>query len=91
MPGSVTTVGITGFWNGPVATTTFFASITPPAVVATLHAVVSKALATPDMQARLSKMGAELRPGTPAQFGAFIRGEKDRWAKVVKDSGAKFE
>ena len=64
---------------------------TPPAVVATLHAVVSKALATPDMQARLSKMGAELRPGTPAQFGAFIRGEKDRWAKVVKDSGAKFE
>jgi len=64
---------------------------TPPAVVATLHSVVSKALATPDMRDRLAKMGAELRPGSPAQFGAFIRGEKDRWAKVVKESGAKFE
>ena len=31
------------------------------------------------------------RPGTPAQFGASIRGEMTRWAKVVKDSGAMFE
>lgn len=32
-----------------------------------------------------------LRPGTPAAFGGFIQSEKARWAKVVKDSGAKFE
>lgn len=76
----------TGSYQGIVAPAS-----TPPAVVATLHAVVSKVLATPDMQARLDKLGAERRPGAPAQFGAFIRGEKDRWAKVVKDSGAKFE
>jgi hypothetical protein len=28
---------------------------------------------------------------TPDQFGEFIRKEKARWAKVVKDSGAKFD
>ena len=64
---------------------------TPAAVVNTLHAVVTKLLATPDMLARLAKMGAEPRPGTPAQFGAFIRGEKERWARVVKESGVKFD
>jgi len=64
---------------------------TPPAVVATLHATVSKILATPDVQARLTKMGAEVRPGSSAQFGTFIRNEKERWARVVKESGAKFD
>lgn len=64
---------------------------TPPAVVATLHAAVTKILATPDVQARLLKMGAEMRPGSPADFGGFIRSEKERWARVVKQSGAKFD
>ena len=43
------------------------------------------------MKDRLDKAGAEVRPQTPAQFGEFIRSEKVRWAKVVKESGAKFE
>lgn len=76
----------TGSYQGIVAP-----AGTPPAVVATLHAAVTKVLATPDMQSRLAKMGAELRPGSPAEFGAFIRSEKERWARVVKQSGAKFD
>lgn len=64
---------------------------TPPAVVNTLHAAVTKILATPDVQARLATMGAELRPGSPAEFGTFIRKEKERWARVVKESGASFD
>lgn len=64
---------------------------TPADVVNKLHATVTRILATPDMQERLQKAGAETRPGTPAEFGAFIRDEKARWAKVVKESGAKFE
>ena len=43
------------------------------------------------MQERLANAGAETRPGSPAEFGAFIRDEKTRWAKMVKDSGEKFE
>ena len=64
---------------------------TPADVVAKLHATITKILATPEMQERLLKAGAETRPGTSAQFGAFIVDEKARWAKVVKESGAKFD
>jgi tripartite-type tricarboxylate transporter receptor subunit TctC len=64
---------------------------TPPEIVAKLHATITKILATPDMQDRLTKAGAETRPGTPAEFGRFIRDELARWAKVVKESGAKFD
>lgn len=64
---------------------------TPAAVVSTIHGAVEKILAAPDMQKRLQELGAEYRPGTSAQFGEFIKTEKARWAKVVKESGAKFE
>jgi tripartite-type tricarboxylate transporter receptor subunit TctC len=64
---------------------------TPPEVVNKLHATITQVLATPDMKDRLDKAGAELRPMSPAQFGGFIRDEKAKWAKVVKESGQKFE
>jgi tripartite-type tricarboxylate transporter receptor subunit TctC len=64
---------------------------TPADVVGKLHAAATKILATAELQERLTNAGAETRPGTPAAFGDFIRNEKARWAKVVKESGAKFE
>ena len=64
---------------------------TPPDIVIKLHQTITKILATPEMQARLVSAGAETRAGTPADFGVFIRDEKARWAKVVKESGEKFE
>jgi tripartite-type tricarboxylate transporter receptor subunit TctC len=76
----------TGSWQGIVAP-----AGTPPEVVAKLHATVTAILATPEMKDRLDKAGAEVRAMSPAQFGAFIRDERDRWAKVVKESGAKFD
>ena len=76
----------TGSWQGIVAP-----AGTPPEVVNKLHATVTAILATPEMKDRLDKAGAEVRPQSPAEFGAFIRDEKARWAKVVKESGAKFE
>ena len=76
----------TGSWQGIVAP-----AGTPAEVVRKLHATVTAILATPEMRERLDKAGAEVRPMSPEQFGAFIRGERDRWAKVVKESGAKFD
>ena len=76
----------TGSYQGIVAP-----AATPPAIVAKLHDTITKLLATPDLQERLVNAGAETRPGTSAEFGAFIRDEKVRWAKVVKESGEKFE
>jgi tripartite-type tricarboxylate transporter receptor subunit TctC len=76
----------TGSWQGIVAP-----AGTPPDVVAKVHALVTKILATPEMSDRLGAAGAEVRPMSPAEFGTFIRDEKARWAKVVKESGEKFE
>jgi tripartite-type tricarboxylate transporter receptor subunit TctC len=76
----------TGSWQGIVAP-----AGTPPEVVNKLHATITTILATPEMKDRLDKAGAEVRAMTPAQFGGFIRAERDRWAKVVKESGAKFD
>jgi tripartite-type tricarboxylate transporter receptor subunit TctC len=64
---------------------------TPPDVVRKMHATVTQVLATPEMKERLDKAGAEVRPMSSEQFGAFIRSEKDRWAKVAKESGEKFD
>ncbi|VTU33153.1 Argininosuccinate lyase [Variovorax sp. PBS-H4] len=76
----------TGSFQGVVAP-----AGTPAPVVATLHATLQKILATPEMQKRLQELGAEYQPGSSAEFGNFIKKEKERWAKVVKDSGAKFD
>jgi tripartite-type tricarboxylate transporter receptor subunit TctC len=76
----------TGSWQGIVAP-----AGTPPEVVKKLHATVTAILATPEMTQKLVSSGAEVRPQSSEQFGAFIRDEKARWAKVVKESGAKFD
>lgn len=76
----------TGSFQGIVA-----AAGTPAEIVGKLHATITRILATPDMQERLNKAGAETRPDSPAGFGNFIRDEKARRAKVVKDSGVKFD
>ena len=76
----------TGSWQGIVAP-----AGTPPEVVRKLHAATMAILSTPEMKERLDKAGAEVRAMSPEQFGDFIRGERDRWAKVVKESGARFD
>jgi tripartite-type tricarboxylate transporter receptor subunit TctC len=65
---------------------------TPPDIVAKLNAEIVRGLSTKDMRERLEKMGAEPPlNNTPENFAAFIRTEAAKYAKVVKDSGAKVE
>jgi tripartite-type tricarboxylate transporter receptor subunit TctC len=62
---------------------------TPPEIVATLNKAVNEVLADPKLTARLAELGGEPMPMTPAQFGRLIADETEKWAKVVKFSGAK--
>jgi tripartite-type tricarboxylate transporter receptor subunit TctC len=62
---------------------------TPPEIVDTLNAAVNAVLADPKLEARLVQLGGEPMPMTPAQFGKLIADETEKWAKVVKFSGAK--
>ena len=65
---------------------------TSPDIVAKLNAEIVRALNAKDMRERLEKMGAEPPVNnTPEHFAAFIRAEAAKYAKVVKDSGAKVE
>ncbi len=64
---------------------------TPRDIVEKLNHEVNAALADPAMQAKLAELGGTLIPGTPEDFGKLIADETDKWAKVVKASGATAE
>ncbi|MBI1965275.1 MAG: tripartite tricarboxylate transporter substrate binding protein [Betaproteobacteria bacterium] len=64
---------------------------TPRPIVTRLHDEIVKALRLPDVKERLGNVGFELVGSTPEQFGAYIKSETAKWAKVVKASGAKPE
>ena len=68
----------------------FFAPAgTPPAIVNKLNAEVNRILQLPDVKARLEVLSLEFVPNTPAEFAARLKTEVARYAKMVRDSGAK--
>ena len=64
---------------------------TPPAIVERLYREVVAALATPEVKTYMATAGIETVGSTPAEFGGYFRAEKDLWAKVVRDTGAKID
>ena len=73
-----------GSWFG------FFApKNTPRDVVQALNKALNEALTDKEIDARLVLDGADPKPGTPEEFGAFVKAEYQKWAEVVKASGAK--
>jgi len=73
-----------GTWYGVLAP-----AGTPKDIVARLNGEIMKFLRRPEARAQLEKQGFEVLGSTPEAFAAYIRSEMGKWAKVVKDSGAK--
>jgi tripartite-type tricarboxylate transporter receptor subunit TctC len=73
-------------WFGLVAP-----AATPREAVQRLNGEVTRILGAAEMRERFATLGAEVRTGTPEQFSQLIPQELRKWAKVVKDSGAKVE
>lgn len=64
---------------------------TPREVIDILNREVNAILKEPAIQQRFAEMGGILMAGTPEDFGKIIADETEKWAKVVKFSGAKIE
>jgi tripartite-type tricarboxylate transporter receptor subunit TctC len=64
---------------------------TPAEIVDRLNREINAGLADPKMKARLAELGGTVLPGPPADFGKLIADETERWAKVIKFSGARPE
>jgi tripartite-type tricarboxylate transporter receptor subunit TctC len=62
---------------------------TPAAVITTLNSAIVATLADPSIRDQINAIGAEPMPGSPAEFGTFIRSEYEKWAHVVVQSGAR--
>ena len=63
----------------------------PREIVAKLNAELIKVLASAEMKERFAKQGTEVRTGTPDSLSDWLRTEQARFARVVKESGAKFD
>jgi tripartite-type tricarboxylate transporter receptor subunit TctC len=76
---------ITGF-TGAVAP-----AGTPADILAKLNAEFTKAIATPETRDKMVTLGVEPAGSTGAEFGAYIQSQIPRFAKILKDSGAKVD
>lgn len=87
---TVNEAGLPGFdvtsWYGM-----FAPAALPKNLVAKINGDIAAILDTPDMKQRLEKLGADPGPMSPEDFGKFVRAEVEKWAKVVKESGAKVD
>ena len=64
---------------------------TPAEIIERLNKEINAGLADPQLKARLADLGGMMLTGSAAEFGSFIVEETEKWAKVVKFSGAKAE
>jgi tripartite-type tricarboxylate transporter receptor subunit TctC len=75
--------------------TTWYGLVGPkgmaPALVARMNEDINRALAMPDIVERLNAAGAEDSGGSPERFAEFMRAERDKYSRLVKDAGIKID
>jgi tripartite-type tricarboxylate transporter receptor subunit TctC len=84
-PASDTLPGFEAYeWNG-----VFVPHGTPPAIVRTLNGAINEAIRAPEVKERFEQLNIDSRQNTPEEFHAFVKGEMERWGKVVKEANIK--
>ena len=87
---TVAEAGLPGFdvtsWYG-----VFGPAALPKEIVARLNSEIGAAITAPELTERLNALGAEPAVKTPAAFAQYVRDEIVKWAKIVKESGAKLD
>jgi len=89
----VPTVVEAGF---PYLVSPFWLAVTAPAatprdIILKLNNAFHAALAVPETRAKLDKLGAEVKIGTPEELGKMLADERAKWSKVVKEANIKLE
>jgi len=83
---TIAEAGLPGFeadnWYGVVTTMK-----TPRVIIDRLNAEIVRALHATDVTQLLLAQGLEVRTSTPQEFGAYMKSEFDKWARVIKDAG----
>jgi tripartite-type tricarboxylate transporter receptor subunit TctC len=64
---------------------------TPQPILDRLARELAAVMAQPDVKAYYANHNLEIVASTPAEFGRFFRAERDRWARVIAETGAKIE
>ncbi|MGA7487087.1 MAG: tripartite tricarboxylate transporter substrate binding protein, partial [Xanthobacteraceae bacterium] len=74
---------------------TFFGLVapagTPASIIAKLNSAMNEGMQAPDIQAKITSLGTEARPGSPADFAAFIAAQHRKWVEVGKAAGVKID
>src|SRR4051812_39166146 len=82
--------GLPGFETGSFQGVVGPAGV-PRETLLKLNSQLVKTLGTDEMKERFAKQGTEVRTGTPESLGQWLSTEQAKWARVVKESGAKFD
>jgi tripartite-type tricarboxylate transporter receptor subunit TctC len=87
---TISEAGVPGFeaenWFG-----LFVPAQTPKKIIARLNEAIVKVMRSPEIQKQFIALGAEPVGNSPEEFAAFVRRDMEKYAKVVRISGAKLD
>jgi len=87
---TVAEAGVPGYevssWHGLAVPTG-----TPAPIVERLYTEFVRAVRSPDVAAKIAEMGAEVIASSPSEYAAYVNSEIDKWAKVVREAGARID
>jgi tripartite-type tricarboxylate transporter receptor subunit TctC len=87
---AIAEAGVPGYetlqWSGILAP-----ARTPRAIVLQLNTEIDRLLKRDDVRQALTRLGVEPAGGSPEQFGAYLRAEIPRWARLIKEAGLRID